>query len=655
MVGDRLIVALYRTGRQVDALAAYQRLRSALGSELGVDTSPELRALETAILRHDPALRHEPEAPARGVVPAQLPAPATAFTGRLAHLARLDALPAGPGLSIVVIAGIAGSGKTATAVHWAHRVRDRYPDGQLFVDLQGYTGGPAVRPIDALAGFLGALGVPPQQTPLRLDQAAALYRTLVAGRRLLIVLDNARDAEQVRPLLPGEPGCLVLVTSRDRLGGLVARDGALPLPLDTLDPAESHELVTRLLGGERVAAEPAASVELARACGHLPLALRIAAAALLWQPDRPIAGMVDRLRADSLSALAVDGDPKAGISAAFDASYRILPEPARRLFRLLSLVPGRQVSTAAARAMAGPTAAESLGRLTAAHLLVQVGERYLRHDLVRAYAAQRNAREDTAAVRATAERRLYDWCLGIVDAAATLLYPHMLRLPWTVAGARPSFADHRAANAWLDAERADLIAAVRHCATSDDDLRRVACLLADGLRGYFHLRRNVADWRVVGEAALAAARGDRHAQVAAHHSLGTAYRCAADLDAALGHYAEALRLSRAACWSEAEATALGNLGIVCHGQGRLAEAALLRGDHREARRHADAALRRATWSGYRILHGTARLLAARIHLALGDAREAATQVRHALTIHRDIGHRDGESRATRLLAELETR
>ncbi|MFG1608617.1 BTAD domain-containing putative transcriptional regulator [Actinoplanes sp. NPDC049265] len=629
----QLIMALYRVGRPADALTAYQRLRAALGAELGVDPSPELRELEVAILRHDPVLRPDPElSQPSPAAPAQLPAAPADFTGRLAQIARLDAMPDAPGLPIMVIAGLPGSGKTATAVRWAHRVRDRFPDGQLFVDLQGYADGPAVRPIDALTGFLSALGVPSPQIPVHVNQAAALYRTLLSGRRMLIVLDNAGQADQVRPLLPGGAGCFVLVTSRDQLGGLVARDGARPLPLDTLDPAESHELLTRVLGLERVAAEPEPAERLAQACGHLPLALRIAAATLLLRPELPIAALVERLRADSLGTLTIDGDPRAGVEAAFDASYRALPDPDQRLFRLLSLVPGRHVSTPAARAMAGPEAVAALGRLAAAHLLVRTGDRFQRHDLIRTYAAQRAAREETAELLATVQNRLYDWYLGMVGAAAALLYPHMLRLPERMPETPFAFADHRAATDWLDAERADLVAAIRHGA-ADVRLRHAAVLLADGLRGHFHLGRHVAEWLVAAEAALDAAGDDGHARAAAHHSLGTAYRCAADLETASAHYAEGLRLSRAVGWSEAEATALGNLGIVGHGRGRLAQAVehltkALTVDRRTGR-HAGVA-------------NNAGNLAA-VVLDQGRLADAVAHYTEALDLNRRSGSRHGQS------------
>ena len=293
-----LIRARYQAGDVAGALAAFDAARRVLAEELGVEPGPELSGLQHAVLNRDPTLagpiRPGPAtaavaAPAgtrsgQSVVPRQLPADVAGFAGRAAYLRRLDVLLPGEqdvssAVVISAIAGTAGIGKTALAVHWAHRVADRFPDGQLYVNLRGFdpAGAPMV-PAEAVRGFLDALGVPPERLPSSLDAQAALYRSLLAGKRMLVLLDNARDAEQVRPLLPGAPGCLALVTSRDQLTSLVAADGAQPLPLDVLPPAEARALLARRLGGARAAAEPAAADQLISACAGLPLALAIAAA-----------------------------------------------------------------------------------------------------------------------------------------------------------------------------------------------------------------------------------------------------------------------------------------------------------------------------------------------------------------------------------------
>jgi DNA-binding SARP family transcriptional activator len=303
---SQLMLALYRSGRQAEALQAYQAARQVLLEELGIEPGPGLRQLQQAILSGDPALepatdrvRVAAAIPSAQVPPAQLPADVADFTGRRRHLRQLHQLLAASqhttALSISAIVGGAGTGKTALAVHWAHQVRHRFGDGQLYVDLRGATPTAPVRPIQALTNLLRGLGVAASDVPDELDQAAALYRTLLADRRVLVVLDDTRDTDQLRPLLPGSPDCLVLVTSRDQLAGLVAQQGARRLTLDVLTPAEAKTLLARVLGDQRVRTEPTATAELIRACGRLPLALRTAAADLAGQPRRSIASSVDQL------------------------------------------------------------------------------------------------------------------------------------------------------------------------------------------------------------------------------------------------------------------------------------------------------------------------------------------------------------------------
>jgi len=328
-VHAQLMVALYRCGRQADALSAYQRLRATLAEDLGIDTSQPLRDLETAILRQDPSLDAPVQAGSLRLsapvapIPAQLPPGVAGFAGRGGELDSLDTILSqvptnGTGKSVAVvvtaIAGTAGVGKTALAVHWAHRVAAQFPDGQLYANLRGFDpAGPAVQPGQALRGFLDALAVPPERIPASLDDQVALYRSLLAGKRMLVVLDNARDAEQVRALLPGAPGCLAIVTSRNRLTGLIARDGAHPLSLDMLTPAGARELLTRRLGAERVGSEPNAVEEIISRCARLPLALAIAAARAAASPGFPLAHFAAEMR-DAGQVL----DPFGGDDAATD-------------------------------------------------------------------------------------------------------------------------------------------------------------------------------------------------------------------------------------------------------------------------------------------------------------------------------------------------
>jgi DNA-binding SARP family transcriptional activator len=420
------VLALHRCGRPAEALAAYDEARRELVAELGMEPGPELRKLRERIVANGTTPDSQP--PAR---PAQLPADVAHFTCRHAQLARLDALLPGDGLVICAIAGTAGVGKTALAVHWAHRMRTRFPDGQLYVNMRGYGPGRPVRSIDALAHCLSALGVPPERLPRDVDAATGLFRTLLTGRRVLVLIDNASHPDQVRPLLPGTRDCLVLVTSRDQLRGLVARDGAVRLDLDMLGRDEASRLLVSLIGATPDQARPELITELAGLCGGLPLALRIVAANRTAHPRRPLADLVAELATgDRLAALAVAGDPRAAVRAVFDQSYVRLPTALRRLFRLQSLAPGADLTVPDAAALAGITpaeAAEQLDALAAAYLVKRRPPgRYAMHDLVRRYAAELAGKHDAEPDRRAALARLYDhWRLadGLRERLSTCVRP----------------------------------------------------------------------------------------------------------------------------------------------------------------------------------------------------------------------------------------
>jgi DNA-binding SARP family transcriptional activator/tetratricopeptide (TPR) repeat protein len=592
----QLMLALVRSGRQAEATAVFHDTRRQLADEYGLDPGPQLLHLHQQILVNDPGLsvvwpattaqpwteapREQVTPRCERVTPSQLPGDTVDFCGRVELLAALDARlpvdgPNGGAVVVTVISGMAGVGKTTLAVHWAHRVASRFPDGQLFVSLRGFAPGTPVRPIDALASLLRGLGLVPEAVPLEVEEAAALYRSMLAGRRVLVVLDNAGSAEQVRPLLPGEGGCLVVVTSRYRLSGLAVHDGARRLTVDVLPAQEARRLLVGLLGAERVAGQQPAIDELVRVCGYLPLALRIAAAQLVDAPFRGLAEQAALLRGGGLRSMSVDGDDHAAVRVAFDASYESMPAQVRRMFRLLGLVSTVDVSAPAAAALAGLPVDEAIGlldRLMAGCLLDQpAAGRYAFHDLLRWYAAERAAEDDPPAVREEAFQRFCDWYLFSVEDAARHLYGHSVRLPLPSRAAPPAamrFDSSAAARLWLEAERPNLVALIGHCAQHGP--RPTAWLLADALRGFFGRLRHIVDWTTVVDAGLSAARqdDDRRAIAAMLHSAAYASYTMCRYSATVTYLSEAADLARGAGWDVGESAIIGNLGVV---QGELGQ------------------------------------------------------------------------------------
>ncbi|MFI9811236.1 AfsR/SARP family transcriptional regulator [Saccharothrix variisporea] len=490
----RLMVALDRCGRRGEALHAYGELHRRLDRELGVRPSARLRRIHAQLLGAAP----ERSAP----LPRQLPPDVTPFVGRADALAALDRL-AGPRPVVVsAVTGVPGVGKTSLAVHWAHRARERFPDGQLYVDLRGYDpGGSALDPADVLGTFLRSLGVAAADVPAEVHARAALYRSLLADKAVLVVLDNARDAAQVRPLLPASPSSAVVVTSRDALSGLVVRSGAVRVPLAALSPDESLGLVRSVLG-DRVAREPDAVARLCRLCGHLPLALRIAAELVSLRSGEAIADLVAELRDDRarLSLLSTsDGDEHTAMRAVFDWSYRALPGEARRAFRLLAVHRGPDLGLDAAGALLDvPDPRPVLDTLVHANLVERADGRYRFHDLLRLFAADQPVAPDE---RRAAARRLLRWYLGAAGRADRALAPGRQAVPDEHPVDGPAFATQRAALAWFDAERENLVAAVRHAADEGVGAWRLAAVTGE----YLYVRRLWGDWEATHVVALRAA------------------------------------------------------------------------------------------------------------------------------------------------------
>ena len=598
------IEALAATGRQADALDAYERLRLRLRDEMGADPGRALSQALTRVLRQEvtpveePPAEPAPPAKQRVLVPAQLPADTYVFTGRADLLTRLDALArdgSSPGarFRIATVTGAGGVGKTALAVHWAHRAAASFPDGQLYANLHGFSVAPPEQPIDVLGRFLRALGVTGGGVPSDLDEAGALYRSLLVGRRVLVVLDNAADPAQVRPLLPGADTCRVLVTSRDRLDGLVALDGAHPIGLDVLTERESLDLLTRVLGKARTAAEPEAVLALVRACARLPLALRIAAAQLVIRTDRSIAEFVAQLGGGArLDSLAIGGDELSQVRAVFDLSYVRLDETARRLFRLTGAIPEVDLTAESAAALLGgdvQEAEDTLDRLAAAHLITaHLPGRYDCHDLLREYASDRAAAEDEPAERERAARRLADWYEAVVGRAVDLVYPDRDRLPVPGSGpgshgggreaaqeqVQPEVAFKDAADAlqWLRSEHRNTLAVVGHCAEYGPYSN--AWRIAWALRPHVHSTELHQDWFATVAAAewALAAQPDPLGTAVLNMMIGDATYMRGQSAASPAYYVRAGEAARREGWLVGAATAQMRLGLAHFTSGDLASA-----------------------------------------------------------------------------------
>ncbi|GAA3744627.1 hypothetical protein GCM10022225_30350 [Plantactinospora mayteni] len=585
--------------------------------------------------------------PASDLVPAQLPAAVVGFTGRTEALKLLSqSLPTDtPAQGMIsVIAGTAGVGKTALAVHWAQQVRDRFPDGQLYVNLRGFTsGGSPMEPAEAIRGFLDALWVPPHRIPATTEAQSALYRTLLADRSVLVVLDNARDAAQVRPLLPGSPRCLTLVTGRDRLSSLVALEGAHLVTLDLLPDDEARELLTRRLGVDRMAAEPRAVDDIVTRCVRLPLALAIVAARAAGQPEYSLATLADQLdrSRDRLDALAVD-DPALDVRAVFSWSYHALSPDAARLFRLLGLHPAADVTVSAAASLAGTASTRArrlLDELTRAHLIAEhIPGRYAFHDLLRAYAAELADHAERDAERHEAVHRMLDHYLHTAHGAALLLLPTREPLPLDppVAGVVPErLTDHRQAAGWFVAEHAVMLAAVEHAASTGFDAH--AGWLAWTLQDFLDRRGHWSDLTVTQHRALSSAtrRSDLRGQADAHRGLARAYFSRGDHRDAHTHLRHALSRYAELGDVPGQADTARNLSLVLwhlgHGE--------------EALRHAERALALYTEAGHEAGRARAFNAVGWCLARLGDYPRALAYCQEGLVLQQRGGDRFGQAHA----------
>ena len=571
--------------------------------------------------------------------PSQLPAGLAQFIGREHELKALYELlsqasqqPAGGTVAISAIGGTAGIGKTALAVHWARQVSGRFPDGQFYVNLRGF--GPPGRPLaaaEAVSGFLAALGVAPEAMPSGLDAQVGMYRGLTTGKQLLIVLDNARDAEQVRPLLPGSPGCLVLITSRAWLGGLAVSEGARLLTLDVLSEDEAWQLLASRLGAGRVTAEPGAAKELIELSGQLPLALAIVSARASACPDFPLAGLAAELRDRSGRLDVLDaGDPSSSVRAVFSWSYDQLSSAGARMFRLLGLHPGPDVTAHAAASVAGTPPGKArrlLDELVRASLLTQRAPgRFSYHDLLRAYAASKAEDCDPEPDRDAAAGRILDHYLHTASHSRMLLRrpeQEPLALAPPSPRTRPERpADHRQALAWFNAEHQVLLATVTLTAETGTDRRtwQLPCAMAE----YFRRRGYPHEQVTVMASALAAATrlDDALGQAMSLRRLGLACYSTGNYDKARAHLEHCLPLYQQLGDRTGEAAAQQNLSYVAGAQGRYAEALC----HSELARGLLQAI------GHEFGEAEALGNSAWFHALLGDYQRARTFCEQALAV-----------------------
>ncbi|MFF2661002.1 BTAD domain-containing putative transcriptional regulator [Kitasatospora sp. NPDC058032] len=714
----QLVLALAQSGRQAESLEVYERVRRLLADEHGLDPGPHLRAAQERVLRLAPAdppapaeVRDRPQVPvpvptAGAVEPAQPPAPPAprtiapdvprpaqlplgprGFTGRREHIDRLAELlrPADGTLSLVCLEGTAGVGKTALALHVAHRAAPLFADGQLFADLHGHGRAAPAGPAEVLGGFLRALGVPAERVPQGVNERIGLYRSLLAGRSVLVVLDNARDADQVRPLLPGGGGSTVLVTSRRRLVSLTVREGAHRLVVPVLPAAEAHRLVTALLQPGQ-GDDTAAVDEIVRLCAGLPLALRIVAANAAYRSDVPLGRIARELTVDRVAALSAPDEAQTALAGSLGLSYDLLRTNVRTFFCLLGLVPGPDFTVNAAATMAGSppaTAERQLRELEVANLLERVEDRYrFPHELLQLFAHERAHQRLTAGERTTALGRLFGWYVATAAAAGSggpaprrSVDQAGVVTPETGCAAREGDGD-------LSAEFANLTAAVRYAA--EHGPLPVAWQLADALRPFCKQHARLTQWSRLAESGLAAARqaGDRRAEAVMLINLSDANHNSGRITAGEDYARQALALAGELGRPQIAAAALDQLGRAAWIRGHLAEArtllteavelhtrngdplglavslaALARtefdsGNRPDAYRHYTRCLRLARTIGSDALETMALAELGMAHAALGRPGNAVQSLRAALSLGRTGSHRRAEALVLAVLSRL---
>ena len=608
-------------------------LRPRLAAALGV-SADRLEELLAPVI--------PPGSPGPAAVPRQLPATVAGFTGRAAELAALTRILDEPGADapgavvISAIAGTAGMGKTTLALHWAHQVADRFGDGQLYVNLRGFD--PAGTPMstaEAIQGFLDALGVSPQRIPASAEAQAGLYRSLLADKQMLIVLDNARDEQQVRPLLPAGPGTLVLVTSRRQLSGLAAANGGRLISLGVLSEPEACQLIAARVGHARALGEPGAITQIARLCGYMPLAVTVAAARAAARPHLPIGALSDELR-DAAGQLAVldTGDPAASVRTVLSWSYQQLNPEAARMFRLLGLQSGPDISIPAAASLAGtngPEARRILDELAHDCLITEhVPGRYVFHDMLHAYAASQAHATDDGQDRREAIGRILDYYLHTSHAAALLLNPTCSRLALALPrlGVKPEeLTDCGQAMAWFEAERHVLLAAITVAAEKGFDVH--AWQIPRTMTTFLARRGHWQQWLASQCAAVAAATrlGNAAAQAEARLFLAAACTNLGDYDQARSHQASSLELYQRLGNRLGEANTRQNLGALAARQGRYADAL----------RHAEQALRIYEAIGEKVPQAGALNDVGWYHGLLGDYQQARVFCRQSVALCAETG------------------